>query len=1060
MNRIVIVFALMALASFSFAANVSTCQVITSPDIYDQTVDLTGAPNDAAPIVGTACILINSSDVIYDCHNYDITNNGTGGLTHGIVSNGPLTNVTIRNCDGISQFTRGIYVRQTNNSYVHDNVLFNSSAHHGLIVDQSFYGRFEDNDAFGNALRGIYVTNSDYNNFTGNNASLNGDRGFFIQNSNYNRFVDNNADNNVEVGYLVTTSVGNTFINSNASGLNQDYGYHLDRGSGHNVTSSTALFNDIGFYVDDSNYNDFVDVNGSLGDDGLRIYDAIGNVVDQSYFCDNNANGFYLLDASANTVRDTISCSNGRSGFNLEDGSNNNDFINVNGSGNDNNGMNALDSNGNEVDPSYFCDNGDNGIYFNNSNNTMIQDSFVCNNTEDGMHISFSNSITITNNTAYDNGGAGIETEEILSGLTVTGNTAYGNTDNGIHLFNFFYNTAPATISGNTVYGNSFNGFEFSVLRDSTISDNLAYANRLNGFRWSITHNNTWSNNTAHSSNESSGFFGSNSDGNNFTSMTAYGNFEHGFRFVAGADSNNLADSVFYDNTEAGVYVLDSTQNTITNVQLYNNSPDFRVDGVGIDVTLNNVIFDLDGTFTNYSNLSINDNVASAYTVDHANEPAAGLPSTEARSFAGKFVNITETDPIVNIDSLVFHWTEAELAPDYNEDGFRLMFYNGSWMILSDAPDVAANEFSLVDVNLFGVFAILEYPSDDDGDSGGSGGDSMSVSFSTSCEENVVSVSSGGPLEDAEVKVFDKDTLSDVASGSTNSSGEFGFMGCGTDVKIVVVKSGYSTETLYKSLVDCTGCALECIDDADCAENEKCHTNMCVDIDCPCGTISDHSCNAYSCCQDSDCGANQTCVDHECVDKYECTSDEDCESTQSCVIPEGAEGGTCEEITGECGEAKDHAWVSYECGSEENCPDCSSGYYCESHVCKSDRDLDGPDTGYVGENVSITATEAGDACIDCEVQVKFPDGKTITGKTDDEGNMQLPLSIEGPHEVTLLKDGNALVTIKIDAITRSIEPVDEPETSVFDDAGALFFWIVILAVIVFAFVIYRRGKSK
>ncbi|MBU0527356.1 right-handed parallel beta-helix repeat-containing protein [Candidatus Micrarchaeota archaeon] len=1059
MNKIVIVFALMVLASFSFAANVSTCQVITSPDTYDQTVDLTGAPNNAAPIVGTTCILINSSDVIYDCHNYDITNNGTVGTTHGIVSNGPLTNVTIRNCDGISQFTRGIYVRRTNNSYVHDNVLFDSSAHHGLIVDESFYGRFEDNTAYDNALYGIYSTNSDYNNFTRNNASLNGGRGFYIQNSENNRFIDNIADNNVVDGYRVTTSLNNVFINSNASGPNQDFGYHLDGGSGHSITGSTALLNDIGFYADNSDYNDFINVNGSLGDDGIRFESSIWNVADLSYFCDNNANGVYLLDSHASTVSDTTSCRNGRNGFNLED-SNNNDFINVNGSGNSINGINAVDSSGNEIDPSYFCDNGENGIYFNNSDNTLIQDSFVCNNTEDGMHISYSDTVTITNNTAYDNGEAGIETEEIPSGLSVTDNTAYGNVDNGIHLFNFFYNTAPATITGNTVYGNSFNGFEFSVLRDSIISDNLAYANRYNGFRWAITHNNTWSNNTAHSSNESSGFFGSNADGNNFTGLTAYGNYEHGFRFVAGADSNNLLDSVFYDNTEAGVYVLDSTLNTITNVQLYGNTPDLWIRGTGIDVTLSNVIFDLDGTFTNYTNLSLTDNVASAYTIDHTTEAVSGPPPPVSRSFAGKFINITETEPTVSIDSLVFHWTEAELAPDYLEDGFRLMRYNGSWIIVNNTADATANEFSLASVDLFGIFAIIEYPPEDGGNNGGSGGDSMSVSFSTSCEENIVKVSSGGALAGAEVKVFDKNTLSDVASGSTNSSGEFGFMGCGTDVKIIVTKSGYSTETVYKSLVACSGCALECLVDEDCAANEKCHTNMCISIDCSCGTIVDHSCNAYSCCQDSHCEANQACVNNECVDQYECTSDEDCESTESCEIEEGTEGGSCEEITGECGEAKDHAWVSYECGSEENCPDCSSGYYCDVHVCKSDRNLNGPDSGYVGENVSITATEAGGACIDCEVQIKFPDGKTITGRTDSKGNMQLPLSIEGPHEVTLLKDGNALVTIKIDALTRSIEPVEEPETSVLDDVGALFFWMVILAVIVFAFVIYRRGKTK
>jgi parallel beta-helix repeat protein len=110
----------------------SVCRLINESGSYKIYSNLSGAPIDAPG--GKACVNIAASDVLFDCKGYGIRNNGTAGTTYGIALNGSVTNVTLKNCDGISQYTYGVYVPESNAS-LEGMELFNNSR--DLVLNNS-----------------------------------------------------------------------------------------------------------------------------------------------------------------------------------------------------------------------------------------------------------------------------------------------------------------------------------------------------------------------------------------------------------------------------------------------------------------------------------------------------------------------------------------------------------------------------------------------------------------------------------------------------------------------------------------------------------------------------------------------------------------------------------------------------------------------------------------------------------------------------------------------------------------------------------------------------------
>ncbi len=58
-----------------------------------------------------------------------------------------------------------------------------------------------------------------------------------------------------------------------------------------------------------------------------------------------------------------------------------------------------------------------------------------------------------------------------------------------------------------------------------------------------------------------------------------------------------------------------------------------------------------------------------------------------------------------------------------------------------------------------------------------------------------------------------------------------------------------------------------CAADSDCPSEQACSGGSCVNVQCPCGRVSDHVCVSYACCADTDCGSCQICSGNSCMDK-------------------------------------------------------------------------------------------------------------------------------------------------------------------------------------------------
>jgi hypothetical protein len=175
-----------------------------------------------------------------------------------------------------------------------------------------------------------------------------------------------------------------------------------------------------------------------------------------------------------------------------------------------------------------------------------------------------------------------------------------------------------------------------------------------------------------------------------------------------------------------------------------------------------------------------------------------------------------------------------------------------------------------------------------------------------------------------------------------------------------------------------------------------------------------------------------------------------------CDIAAGAAGGSCAPVMGVCGYAAAHAWVAYECGDEAGCPACPSGEMCVDHGCEPAR-LVCPESAPVGSTGSCSATVAEEPCSECDFIVTDPSGRQFLGKTGADGSIELPMNLEGVYKVSILKDGEVVAEMEIDAISKAMPP-EPPKPGLLEDPGSLAVLLLLLLVII-ALVFYWRTRS-
>ncbi len=216
-SLIILIFVFLLYNSFAYAININACtNLSTSGGSYALTQNV----NSSA-----TCIDIRADNIILDCQGYTMTGNGTSTSNQGYFYGINITkrkNITVRNCT-ITNYTRGIYLNDTNLSFFSNLTIFNNTDQ-GIYLLRSNNNTFNHSNISYNSARGVYFDGAHYN-FFYNNTFYNGNNGNQID-INFNMGSSGKSNGTVFTGNIFTDATGfNGMQNANnASFNNSNYG--------------------------------------------------------------------------------------------------------------------------------------------------------------------------------------------------------------------------------------------------------------------------------------------------------------------------------------------------------------------------------------------------------------------------------------------------------------------------------------------------------------------------------------------------------------------------------------------------------------------------------------------------------------------------------------------------------------------------------------------------------------------------------------------------------------------------------------------------------------------
>src|SRR5262245_34658768 len=222
----IIFLLILARAQPAKATDIATCSVLdVQGETYTMTNDVSGAPNQGV------CMIITASDVTLDCNGFKMTGAQDGA---GVATNGPLTNVTVKNCSGISQYSTGISFNATDNSTI-TNVTASDNLTQGIVISSGSNNVLTNNVVF------TVLNNSGFNIRGGSNNTLSNNSGnnfiifgaFFLPSSN------NTLTNNTGSQFIITGSTGNLLENNTGTGGHGDC-FTISSGSSENVLKNNS----------------------------------------------------------------------------------------------------------------------------------------------------------------------------------------------------------------------------------------------------------------------------------------------------------------------------------------------------------------------------------------------------------------------------------------------------------------------------------------------------------------------------------------------------------------------------------------------------------------------------------------------------------------------------------------------------------------------------------------------------------------------------------------------------------------------------------------------------
>lgn len=228
--------------------DVGGCTNISYPGYYVLTQNLAGAPfgldfESSSLELDSACIIIESSDVILDCGIYNITNDGTTNATAIAIngsSSGVLQNITIANCSRIKDYKSGFSSEYSTQVELRDSNFSNNS--YGAAIASTTSSLFTNLSMSEGGMQ-LYP-GSDYNNITGLISVDSSGYSVYFEGSSHNRVIGLFSDG--------ATFHGVQMQDESMDNLVKDSAIHNAIGYGIQIANSTAtitnnLINNSGF---------------------------------------------------------------------------------------------------------------------------------------------------------------------------------------------------------------------------------------------------------------------------------------------------------------------------------------------------------------------------------------------------------------------------------------------------------------------------------------------------------------------------------------------------------------------------------------------------------------------------------------------------------------------------------------------------------------------------------------------------------------------------------------------------------------------------------------------
>jgi len=266
------------------------CRIIPNPGIYRLNSDLTGTPNSISGVdgVNSACLIIASDNVDFDCNGHTVSHDDTP-MTGGIITNGSAatsySNITIRNC-GVSDYSYNIYLHYADDSLITESTTDGGGA--GLAITRSLNSNITNSESSGDSV-GIYVSYSDYSGIYGNVVHDSPGEAFHLENANY-LDVRRNTVYNVD-----------------------SFGIGLPNDCRHGTIEDNILYNCMLGIVVGENSDDINVTSNSIsgGAYGIYLYRSDRAIVSGNTVYDNSQYGLYSYQADQNELADNVLYDNG-----------------------------------------------------------------------------------------------------------------------------------------------------------------------------------------------------------------------------------------------------------------------------------------------------------------------------------------------------------------------------------------------------------------------------------------------------------------------------------------------------------------------------------------------------------------------------------------------------------------------------------------------------------------------------------------------------------------------------------------------------------------------------